>query len=282
MNDRLDQLDVFARRAAADLDSATGSDADHGLGRVYHAHTRHRSHVRLARAAVVLAALTVGWFVRGAVTAQEAAPIGQAPSHHIEEPWLCTTTDVTCLGNRTYRIAMVAPVSWYFPPGFGHTTGSPPSRTLAQSSFTYRRHVTGVTIVQEAGPAGPDGRAAPGVPAQVGPKAFAQWLVARPFLTTTTPVRTTIGGRPAWRVRARLSPEAGPGPERCVSRYPCHPVTISDGGSMTGIWEDMVAEYTFVSLPSGTGVIWSWAFGGDTTVLDHNRALVDGISWPTD
>ena len=94
-------------------------------------------------------------------------------------------------------------------------------------------------------------------------------------------MRTTVGGVTAWQVRIRLAPDAGPGTETCNRQFRCHPVTISDAGSMTGIWADMVADYAFVDLPSGTAMVWSWAFGDDTDALVRNRTLVEGISWPT-
>jgi hypothetical protein len=284
MNARLDQLDVLAGRAAADLRATTDADAELGLPRVYDAQTRHRSRGRLLVAATVIGALGVGWLARGVAAHDDTAPVGppSTPVHNVPQPSLCQQDRVTCLGHRTYRFDLVTTLLWQLPEPFAPDFGTGPTPDSVEEYWSHRGNVAGVSVVEGVAPARPDGDGVRGLGSRPTPRAFAEWLAARPFLDATTPVRTSVDGRTAWRVRARLASDAAQGLGTCAQADPCHPVTRVATGSITGIWGDMIADYTFVRLPSGTAVVWSWAFGHDTGALDHNRALVDGISWPTD
>jgi hypothetical protein len=290
MTDRLAQLDVLARQAAGDLEAATEVDPARGLGQVYAAHTRHRTRTRVAVAAVLVAALSAGWFGRGAVTGDRAEPaVGPTPAPtvtqatpipHLEQPALCDRSGITCLGHRAYRFALADAVRWQIPRRFGVASGAGITTNLVESYWTHRDNRAGVSVLEAIEPAGLDGGAAPGFAKGATAHAFARWLATQPFLDATAPVPTTVGGNPAWRVRARLAPGVGPPPGTCSGSTPCYPVTFGAGEQVTGIWEDMVADYTFVSLPSGTALVWSWAFGDDTRALAVNRHAVDGITWP--
>ena len=273
MNDRLDQLDLLARRAADDLDHATEVDTAGGLTGLYAAQARNRSRTWMAAAAVLLMALSAGWFGRGILTHDQVAPADRtpapAPAPQAATPTLCQRPDVTCLGGRTYRFWLDSPVRWHIPAGFGVDSGAGVSASQVESRWNHRGHAAGVTVLETVGQAAKDGGPL-GSAKELTPRAFARWLAAQPFVSATTPERTTLGGRPGWRVRARLAPGATGGD-----------LAVSDGGNAAGLWDGMVADYTFVTVPgSRTGLVWSWALGHDTAALDRNHGLEDGISWP--
>ena len=146
----------------------------------------------------------------------------------------------------------------------------------------------GVSVLEKVRPATSLGRPVGGYGPPPTPRGFAEWLASRPFLVATAPSRTQVGGLEAWQVRVRLSAEAGSGKAICLTQFPCRPVTVSDvavttargSGGFSAIWGDMVADYTFVSLDSGTAAVCSWAWGNDSAMLERNRAAVDGITWP--
>jgi hypothetical protein len=281
-----DQLDLLARQAAEDLGTSTSADPGQGLTRLYAGNARRRSRNRLVVAALLLGALSAGWFGRGVMTsATELEPSGppspsQSPPPHETFPTLCERELVSCLGHRTYTFGLVTPVRWHIPEGFGVDSGSGASDTLVESYSNHGKNPSGVTVVETVRPPNPVGRPAPGFEGGASPRDYARWLATRPFLEASTPRQATVGGRPGWQVRVSLAAGAREGGYVCTAQFRCHPITLDDTGDVTGIWDDMVADYTFVSLPTGTAVVWSWAFGHDTQALDRNGELAAGISWP--
>jgi hypothetical protein len=235
---------------------------------------------------VLLAALSAGWFGRGVVSGDGAGPEpsgqpGPSTMQKLAIPPLCERDGITCLGNRTYRFALRAPVQWHIPRQAG-VASSLVLPVLVESYWPHNGSTAGVTVGETVRPSSPTGQPARGFGASPSPRAFAEWIHSRSDLAASRPVATTLEGRPAWRVRARLARNAGPATLACNGQFECHPMTYSAGGRVMGIWDDMVADYTFVRIPGGgTTVVWSWAFGYDTAALARNQALVDGISWPT-
>lgn len=288
MNDRLDQLDFLARRAASDLETATSTDPGLGLAGLYAGQTRHRSHTRVAAAVVLLAALSAGWFGRGMITGDQVAPavnptprVTTPPAVLHGGPWarLCQAANVSCLGHHTYRLELVAPVRWHLPDGSEVADGGPTTDAV-ETYWTHRGNRAGVSVLENVRPAatGPVPAPAPGVSATA--SGFVHWLADRPFLVASAPRRVTLAGHPGWQVRVWLRAGEPAGPGACANGFACYPVT-TNGPGITGIWDDMVADYTAVDLPGhGTAVVWSWAFGHDTAALARNHVLVDGISWP--
>jgi len=260
-------------RAPSDPDGADGAIA--------------RRRARVSVAVALLAAALAGWLGRDLLVPGEVTPPPD-PRARAERFVDCHTAGVVCEGPRTYRFALVSPVRWEIPRGFGVADGGSPTATRVESHWTHDGHPAGVAVVELVRPAGPQGGWVPGPGRHPGPRAFAAWLASRPDLSAGSPRRTTLAGRVAWQVRVRLAAGAGPGAGICPHSRACHPVTVSDqaiteapgGGGLTGIWGDMVADYTFVRLPSGTAMIWSWALGGDTAALEQNRRLVTGVTWP--
>jgi hypothetical protein len=288
-DDRLDHVDLLARRAASDLETATTTDPGLGLAGLHAGHARHRSHTRVATAVVLLAALSTGWFGRGMVTGDRTAP-AVSPTPPVTTPslgvlhggpWarLCQADNVTCLGHRTYRLELAAPVRWHLPEGSEVANGGP-TTDYVETYWTHRGNRAGVSVLENvrAAATGPVPGPAPGVSATA--SGFVHWLAARPFLVSSEPRRMTLAGHQDWQTRVRLRGGEPPGPGACTNGFACYPVT-TNGPAITGIWDDMVADYTAVDLPGhGTAVVWSWAFGHDTAALARNQVLVDGISWP--
>lgn len=281
--------DPRTRAAVEGLWAHTVADPHEGLTALMEAHARRRTHLRmtatLAAAMVVLAALAAGWIGRGMLTGDRVAPAVKPPVPVTTPPLpvngtsLCEAGNVVCLGHRTYRFAMVAPVRWHIPEPLEVSNGGPTTDNV-ETHWTHHGNVAGVSVLEDVRAAAtrPVPAAAAGVPATA--SGFIHWLAARPFLVASTPRPATLGGHAGWHVRVRLRGGQALGPATCVNRFLCYPVT-TDGPSTSGIWADMVADYTAVDLPGhGTAVVWSWAFGHDTAALARNRAAVDGISWP--
>jgi hypothetical protein len=65
----------------------------------------------------------------------------------------------------------------------------------------------GFVLIEHVGAAdAKDYRRPPSDPPGRGAKALATWLASRPYLRTTRPQATTVGGRPAWQLDARIGP----------------------------------------------------------------------------
>jgi hypothetical protein len=283
-------IEDLARRAADDLRSATRSDVEAGLLDVYAAHRHHRRHTAAAVVATVVLALGAGWWGGQALTEATAVnpePVGHPPV--VVPPEACTGP-VHCLGLQTYRIDLTRPVRWHIPSGYGVASGDGASDWLVESYADRQSDsgggpyipdtVAGVTVQEGVRVPSDDGATVrPGVADT--PHAFVSWLAARPYLDASSVVPTRIDGRPAWRVRVTLKAGVGDGPAMCNGRFACYAITRTPDGVVTGIWGDMVADYTALRVPgAGTTVVWSWAFSRDRAALARNREVVRGISWP--
>ena len=263
-------FDTVAEKASADLESATTSDSGAGLADVYAAQDRQRSRTRMAAAALVVVALSGGWFGRPVLTSAQVVRPDPAmtPAPQTSTAGLCRRSGVTCLGHHTYLFSLRTPVRWHVPPGFGVDSGAGVSSSQVESYWKHQGHAAGVTVLETVGAAAQDGT--PLHTVDPTPEGLAHWLASRPFVTASAPVRTTLGGRAAWQVRARVKP-GEPGGD----------FADADGGSRVGIWGGMVADYVFVDLPGrGTGLVWSWALEHDTPAVALDQVLVDGITWP--
>jgi hypothetical protein len=103
-----------------------------------------------------------------------------------------------------------------------------------------------------------------------GAKALAVWLASRPYLRTTRPTPTTVGGLPAWELDARIGP-LGHDATTMVSGLPGAYLVrvlppVSDQDTM-GAWFDQTytkaTHVWLVDLPNGTvGYIEGGSVGG--------------------
>jgi hypothetical protein len=283
-------IEDLARKAADDLRASTTSDVEAGLLDVYAAHRRYRRTNAWAAVAAVALALGIGWWGGHMLTGSSPAtpqPLG-GPTPPVIQPRPCSGP-VACLGSSTYRFALTRAVRWHIPKGYGVNSGGGVGDWLVES-YAQRRSsgggpysydtIAGVTVLEGVRVASADGRSArPGVART--PHAFVSWLAARPYLAASAVVPTQVDGRPAWRVRVTLRAGSGEGPASCNGRFACYATTYTPDGNVTGIWGDMVADYTALRVPgAGTTVVWSWAFSRDEAALTRNLAAVHGLSWP--
>ena len=52
-------------------------------------------------------------------------------------------------------------------------------------------------------------------------------------------------------------------------------------GLTTWQLSDRIVDFTSLRLPSGTAVVWSWAFDNDTVALTViGPRILDGMTWP--
>jgi hypothetical protein len=110
-------------------------------------------------------------------------------------------------------------------------------------------------------------------------EAFTDWVSKRPFLTASTPRRTTFSGQPAWTVDVTVPPRTPEGPAVCENGIACYPVVYQRDGTETrvaGVWAGMSGSYTALEFAgAGIVVVWSWSLSSN--VPDEVGALVDSI-----
>ena len=269
--------DSRARAAVDDLWAHTVAHPEEGLATLFVTRARRRRRAGLGLALAAAAAVVVAWWGLDSSPAPAPAPAPPPPwaQHPRADP--CHTQFVTCLGGRTYVFGLAAPVRWHIPRGYAADSGAGATALMVESYSESKS--SGVTVMEHVAAASRGSEAANGVVRTA--QGFADWLASRPFLTASTPQHTTIDGHDAWHVRVSLRPHVPDGPGVCTGRWQCYPITYQ-AGAITGIWGDMVADYTAFDLPGGgTTVVWSWAFGHDTRALARNEASVAGLSWPS-
>lgn len=197
---------------------------------------------------------------------------------------------VHCLGPLLYRLDLTRPVTWHVPPGYQLAPAGASewlvesyARRPADGGGPYQYDtVAGVTVLEGVRAASADGTSVRAGVADT-PRAFVSWLAAQPYLRASTVRPTHLEGHPAWHVRVSLAKGADGGAALCNESIPCYATTFTPDHRVTGIWGDMVADYTAFRMPgAGTTVVWSWAFSQDRAALVRNRVAVHGLSWPAD
>jgi|tagenome__1003787_1003787.scaffolds.fasta_scaffold20958229_3 hypothetical protein len=274
-------IEQLARSSAEELRSGTVADVEAGLADLHVRQARHRRRAAFAAAAALVLAVGLGAGAGVALTRdhQRALTPSQPGPRQARQDPECRQPLVDCLGGRTYRFALVRPVEWALPPGFGANSGTGATPLMVES---YRQvsPTAGVTVMERVRASSPDGTLPAQVPTR--PQAFVRWVASRPYLTAGKVAQTTLDGHPAWQVRVTLDQDASPGAGLCSARYQCHLITYQTGGVPTGIWGNMAAEYTATHLPgAGTTVVWSWVFTGSTQHLGALEEAVHGVTWPT-
>jgi hypothetical protein len=274
--------DPRTRAAVDDLWASTVADPDAGLASLMEVHSRRRPQSRASTAALVAVAVAAAWWGGSTFGAHRSVTPDPAlvPSNQTQtQTTVCAEDRVTCRGGRDFRFALSRPVDWHIPVDYGVASGDGVSSSMVESYSLRSAGGSGVTVMEGARAASRSSGEVPGGPTTG--KGFVRWLAARPFLTASTPRRTTIDGRDAWQVRVALRPHLPEGPGWCNGSFQCYPV-ISVGGAITGIWRGVVADYTAFDLPgAGTAVVWSWSLDDDPRALEHNQTLVSGLSWPS-
>ena len=269
--------DRIARTAAEDLRTHTTADVERGLAALLDAPSPRPRSGRAAATLVAAAAVAVAWWGAATYGHHRTAPEPVGPA-------ICQARAVTCVAPHTYDFALPATVRWRVPSGYDAWSGGGAGDLLVEIYSPQQDPASGVTVLEKVRAAAHTSHPGParGIPATA--TAFIHWLAGRPYLKASTPRPTTFDGRPAWHVRVALRAGAPVGPAICAnSQFACQPVMYAPSTTLgvTGIWSDMVADYTAFDLPGhGTTVVWSWSFGGDPQALQQNRALVDGISFP--
>jgi hypothetical protein len=286
-------IDQIARSSAQELRAGTTGDAEAGLADLHVRQSRHRPYVVVGTVAALVVALGVGGAV-GSVLTREGAQDQGGPSHRssqqatpgVNVPTLgagsgdaCTEPLVTCLGDRTYRFDLVLPVVWAIPPNFGVNSGGG-ANSLQVESYRQVGPTAGVTVMEHVRASNPSGTA-PAQGVADDPRAFVNWVAARPFLDAGKVTRTTLDGRRAWQVRVMLARGSGRGASTCSGEFQCHALTYQSDRERTGIWGNMAAQYVAFRLPGGgTAVVWSWAFTGDVGHLGGLQEAVHSITFP--
>ncbi len=275
-------LDVVGRREGHDLRASTAIDAEDGLQRLYATNLKRRTHTRIVAVAVMLGAMSVGLLGHGVLAREDEAPSHPAPRNVDPQ---CQVARVQCLGNGGLLVDLADPLRWDIPNYYSLTEGYP---TATQVRAEDGGGFWGVIVAEKVHPATASGQAASGFGTSPSPHRFAEWLTSRPYLDATTPTPTHLAGHEAWRVRARIAQGAGPEKGHCGLQGACYPVLVSGTADTSarrdlppiGMWGDMVADYTFVSLPSGTAVAVSWNFKANQNLgLEINGHVIDGITW---
>jgi hypothetical protein len=283
----IDAIDRLARASADQLHADTSGDAEAGLVDLHVRQARHRRRTGVAAAAAVVVAAGLGIAAGVGLTRTTHADRSPAPTSPVTsadstlaDPY-CVFPRVECLGDRTYQFALVRPVRWAIPPGFGVDSGAGATSDQVES---YRSvgPTAGVTVLERVRPSSPDGTGvAPGVTDN--PRAFVGWVASRPFLDAGRVRTTTLDGREAWQVRVTLGPDLPKGPATCTDGFACYAIVHQRHGVYSGIWGNMAAEYTALRLPGGgTTVVWSWIFTGNPAHLGTLEEAVHGMSWPND
>jgi len=276
-------IEQLARSSSEELRTRTTADVEAGLADLHVRLAHHRRRTGLAVAAAIVFAAGLGAGVGVLATHTDAGspttPSHPGPTTSGQDP-VCIAPRVDCLGDRTYRFALNRPVEWTIPPGFGVNSGAGASATMVES-YREAPPTAGVTVLEDVRASSPDGTQ-PASAVDESPRAFVRWVAARRYLDAGEVIRTTLDGHPAWQVRVTLARGAAPGQGVCTDRYQCHAITFQPGGTSTGIWGDMAAEYTAIRLPgAGMTVVWSWMFTGSGGHLGALEEAVHGLSWPT-
>ena len=283
------KLDVVGRREGHDLRASTTPDAEDGLRRLRAVDVRRKTRTRLTAAVLVLGVMSAGVLGRAVLAREEGAPAHPAPGN-VQHPEVCRVAGVgvECLAGGALRFDLADPVRWVFEACCNKVAAGDPTATEVEVEDIDLRQ--GVLITEMARPATTLGQPAGGFGPSPSPRRFAEWLASRPYLHATTPTRTTLAGHEGWTVRARIAKGAGPGKGLC-GQLACYPLTVSrtaatsagGGGGMNGIWGSMLVDFTFLSLPKGTTVVWSWTFDDDPASLKTiSRDILAGITWPGD
>jgi hypothetical protein len=285
-------IDARARAAAGELRAATAEGVRMAtmteIDKESTSRRRTRSIAAVTTAVVVVAGLGAVALTRSGSTPRPGgtdpvASVSGSPTPQAAGAMpICSFDGITCLGGRTVRADLVAPVTVTLPSSI---TGDDAQTTGTEFEVYVDSHsnsgVSGVTVLEGAVPTQADDPSKPDPTASTTAKAAATWLAARPFVQPTTPVRTTLDGVPAYRVHVVLKPGSrltGPGKANESSAS-----TFSSGESWAAVTASMHdATYYLLDLPHvGLTVVWSWSFGGSPEDRAAQDAYVHALRFAT-
>ena len=238
-------------------------------------HRRHRRR-RVQVVSAALAAAAVVALVVGLSTGRDPRTDGRQP---VTPPDLHRSCEerppaADCLPAGRVHVEASTPFSVEVPASF--RPPFPNADTVTVDAFrTNTPESTGVTFLDRVGA----GRHS----ATMTAAELAHWVASRPYLHHESPVRTTVGGRPAWQIAVSVTRAPLRLAAACNGTGElCWPMLGSRRAGappwVTGPRPDMVSRYTFVDLPSGRTLgIWSWSYSDDFSSLAGNDELIRSV-----
>lgn len=270
------KLDDLAREAGEATRAAVlaKADVEASLARL-HVVRRRRARTRWLAVAASSAAVVAVLF-GASMSASPPAPEPQpaAPASPSTGDDSCTGSPmVRCLPGGVVEVDGPMPYSLRLTGDFNPDVApgsTPASIDIFQDQPRTR---AGVSVLGEVAAVGPDAGT------MTAPE-LASWIASRHFVLASPVERTSVDGRPAWRVDVRLRPhERWAWADSCNGRQPeCRALLAQDrpvGQWETGPWRGMVSRYVVVDARDGHPfVLWSWAFHLDARALTVNDQLV--------
>lgn len=269
-------IDARARSAVRELREAapvavtTGSLLQEIANR--HDIRRRQRRAGFAVIALVVVAIAAG-FAAGRAAPGQAVPPAGGPGVRVSTPE-CGTGTVTCLGPRTYRVALPLPVTMTLPQSFGDNIND--SATTVEVYNRPGHDDAGVTIFEAASSVAADGGAA--FEAGIRARDVATWLSRRPFVQPTTPSPASVGGLAGYRVDMVLRPGASLPATKAGNPAA---LVFSSGAWSAAVSRDLRSStYYLVNAPSGQLiVIWSWTWDGTAKDLTSHAAYIDTLQF---
>jgi hypothetical protein len=262
-------LDSRARAAVRELRDTTPTSATVPGSEMVEQRLETRRRTRqaaLAAACLVVVAAALG-FAGGRLEpgrgAQPVAPAGPSPTLD------CPGGDVTCLGERSYRVALPHTVSITLPTSFRDDLVA--TATTVEFYQDRETNDAGVTVLEYAIPVAPDG--SPTVRVGGGAAAAADWLVGRRFVRPTEPTRVTVGGLSGYRVDVVHRPGTPLPASRAMGPVA---LTFASGSWSTAVSPELrYTTYYLLDAPDGSlVVVWAWGTDGTAAALPAADDLV--------
>ena len=271
-------IDQVARRAGEDLRRSVLRDLDVDAAFAALEGTRRRrrrARVITAGVAVAAAATTV------LAVVPFSGPTTTKPAPSRSGPGYCMgTTFATCPAPDVVLVNAAVPYDVHLPKAFEGDPGidkAPEWVEFYQRAPGVSGSTAGVTVLSGVDPARST--------KHLGARQLASWVAGRSFLDSAPVERTSVDGRPAWRVDATLRP-GEPREQRswCNSiEFECRALLRLDGGETkweTGPRRSVVGQYVFVDVPGPrTVAIWSWVAEGNTEAFGVNDELIGNLSF---
>jgi hypothetical protein len=275
-------IDDLAREAATDARRTTANKVvpDAMLLQLHRTdQQRRRTTAGVAMALVAVLVAVGGLALTRNQNHKTEAPATKPTSNPATGQGPCADPAIVCLGSHRYRMALRVPVTVTLPHNFETSFHVFTSREVeAYRSDVGQSGGVGVSVVERAVPVRYDNSWTRDPSAGTTAHSMAVWLHGRPFLRNATLTRTTVDGRPAWRVSGQLRPGADlPAFKGGVGNVA---PTFKGLTGTEGYNHSLSGDYTLVQLPHAeVTVIWSWAFEHSRARLAGNQAYIDGLSF---